>query len=368
MKKCIAVLLVICLLLSGCSSMFGGSYVSINPHLEEDQLDRQEFLQVRSYEGLLSALAAQIEVGAETVTLSVSGFSEEWITNSMDAAIRNITANHPLGVYAVESITYEQGTTGGVSAVAVTITYNSNRAELLRLKRAKGMEQAQSIVTAALDQCEAGVVFLVEGYEQTDFIQMIENHADAHPESVMELPAVTVSMFPQSGDDRLVELRFEYQTSRDTLRGMQTTVAPVFASARLYVSGDAPAEEKYSQLCSFLIERYQYQIETSKTPTYSLLRYGVGDSKAFAVVYASMCRQAGLECQVVSGTWAGESRFWNIICVDEVHYHLDLLRCYETGVFQTLSDSQMEGYVWDYSAYPVCGMPEPDPTEETTQE
>ena len=44
------------------------------------------------------------------------------------------------------------------------------------------------------------------------------------------------------------------------------------------------------------MERYDYRIETSITPAYSLLRHGVGDSRAFAVVYAAMCQQAGLEC------------------------------------------------------------------------
>ena len=70
---------------------------------------------------------------------------------------------------------------------------------------------------------------------------------------------------------------------------------PVFESAVLYVSGDGAEKQKFSQLYAFLMERFDYKVETSITPAYSLLRHGVGDSRAFATVYAAMCRLAGLE-------------------------------------------------------------------------
>ena len=96
------------------------------------------------------------------------------------------------------------------------------------------------------------------------------------------------------------------------------------------------------------------------------MRHGVGDSKAFASVYAAMCTKAGLDCQVISGTRAGEPWFWNIICEDGVYYHVDLLRCYREGGYRKQGDTDMTGYVWDYTAYPVCGIQEEAPPE--TQE
>ena len=102
------------------------------------------------------------------------------------------------------------------------------------------------------------------------------------------------------------------------------------------------------------MERFDYKVETSITPAYSLLRHGVGDSRAFATVYAAMCRASGLECIVVTGTRSGEPWTWNIICQDGVYWHVDLLRCNEQGRFHKTEDSGMTGYVWDYSAYPEC--------------
>ena len=105
------------------------------------------------------------------------------------------------------------------------------------------------------------------------------------------------------------------------------------------------------------MERNEYEISTSITPAYSLLRHGVGDSKAFATVYAAMCRAADLDCLVVSGTRDGEPWTWNMICQDDVFYHIDLVRSNHEGELVLNYEKDMEGYVWDYSAYPVSEPP-----------
>ena len=166
----------------------------------------------------------------------------------------------------------------------------------------------------------------------------------------------------------MLELIFTYQTSRDSLRRMQTQVQPVFDSAALYVSGEGEDYQKLSQLYGFLTERFDYKFETSITPAYSLLRHGVGDSRAFATVYAAMCRGAGLECMTVTGTRAGEPWTWNIVMDNGCYYHVDLLRSNAVGQFRTYTDSQMSNYVWDYSDYPACvGIAAEEWVEESTE-
>ena len=119
----------------------------------------------------------------------------------------------------------------------------------------------------------------------------------------------------------------------------------------MFVSGEESPEIRFQKLYAFLMETSEYTFETSITPTYSLLRHSVGDSRAFATVYAAMCRRAGLECSTVTGTRAGEAWYWNIIQDNGNYFHVDLLRCSESGGFHWYTDDQMDGYVWDYSAY-----------------
>lgn len=213
------------------------------------------------------------------------------------------------------------------------------------------MDEALVVLQNAADNYASSAIVLVEDYSSLDFAQALQDYADAFPDRIMEVPQITVNTYPKNGANCVLEVFFNYQTNRDSLRSMQERVEDVFSSARLYVSGDGEAEEKYTQLYAFLTERFDYQYDTSITPSYSLLCHGVGDSRAFAVVYAAMCHSAELECSVVSGTRNGEPWFWNMVCSDGQYRHVDLIHSTE---FTMLADDEMSGYVWDYSAYPEC--------------
>jgi len=286
------------------------------------------------------------------------------VETGMAVAMRYVMENDPIGAYAVDSITYEWGYSGGEPAVAVQITYLHSRSEIRRIRKVETMEDAKRLTEDALEKYEAGTVMLVEEFLPLDFTQLVEDMAQEKPQLMMEMPQVAVGIYG-NGRQRVVELNFTYQTGRDSLRQMQSQVKPVFDAAVLYVSGDASDWQKYSQLYGFLMERFDYTIETSITPAYSLLHHGVGDSRAFATVYAAMCRAAGLECLVVKGTRAGVPWTWNMVCDNGDYYHVDLLRCSEQGRYLQKTDIQMQGYVWDYSSYPACtGYIEPHQEDE----
>jgi len=355
-QRTAAPIVALALLLSGCTGWLDGSYVSVKPHLEQTGWQEQQIVSVSNDQQIRSALSEMVESGAESGMLSVEEMDSAYVPSSMNLSIEYIMKNHPICAYAVEEITYELGTSGGVSAVAVQIQYIHGRSEIRRIKQVQGMEEAKELVGTTLQQLGSSVVMRVEDYEDMDFAQAVRDYADTNPAYVMEVPQVTANVYPEMGTVRVVELLLAYQTSAESLRSMQSYVQPVFSSAALYVSGEGEERVKFSQLYSFLMERNTYKVETSITPVYSLLRHGVGDSKAFAVVYAAMCRRAGLDCQTVSGTRRGEPWFWNIVCEDGIYYHVDLLQSHSAGTYRTLTDGEMAGYVWDYSAYPACGV------------
>ena len=357
-RKLIPPILAASLLLSGCGWL-DGSYVSVTPHEEQRQETQSEVMVASDYLDLMAALEEMISSGMDSGVINVAGYPSDAVESGMAVAVRYAMENYPIGAYAVEAIDYEVGTNNGLPAVAVTIAYRHSRAEIQTIRDVPNMAEAETVITKALEGYDAGVVLLVEDYLATDFTQMVQDYAEEHPDTVMETPQVT-SVIHGTGKEKVVELTFSYRTSRDSLRQMQNQVQPVFDSAVLYVSGDGADRQKYSQLYAFLMERFDYTIETSITPSYSLLRHGVGDSRAFAIVYAAMCRDAGLECLTVTGTRSGEPRTWNIVLDNGHYYHVDLLRCSESGSFREYSDGDMTGYVWDYSAYPECpavGLP-----------
>lgn len=367
-KRTILFLLVLCVALTGCTSWLDGSYSWSEPHKNPGISEEQGITAVNDYMQLRSALGQMVEKGEVTRTFSVAGMPTDVVESNMKMAIHYASYSNPVGAYAVESIEYDLGTSGGVTAVVVTVTYNHNHSQIKTIRDVYGMSAAKDKIYEALNGMNAELVLKINNYEETDYAQLVQDYALERPDMVMEVPQITASVYPASGSVRVLELKFTYQTSRESLKIMQNYVQPKFSSAELFVKTEEDSSMKFARLYAFLMETTEYTVETSITPAYSLLRHGVGDSRAFASVFAAMCTRVGLDCRMISGTRAGEPWFWNLICEDGIYYHVDLLRCYREGVYQKLFDVDMVGYVWDYTAYPACiapEEPEEDPTDPT---
>lgn len=368
MKRLIPAILAFCLLFTGCGWM-DGSYSRVTPHQQHSAGNDSQVEVAENYLQLRTALENMISAGEENRVISAIGFRQEQLENSMAMAVRYVKSTYPIGAYAVEEISYEVGDIGGAAAVAVEISYLHGKSEIRKIRRVENMEQTKALIEEALTEYSSSLVMLIEGYEVADIHQFVDDFASKNPSVVMETPEVAVQTYPDAGYKRVMELKFTYQSSRDSLRSMRDVVQRVFRSAALYVSHDASDAQKLSLLYAFLMERFDaYQIKTSITPAYSLLNHGVGDSAAFAEVYAEMCDRVGVECQVVVGTRNGEPWWWNIVQDEGYSFHVDLLACQSQGGFRCLTDNKMEDYVWDYSAYPVCsGEPIVEVPAETTE-
>lgn len=360
---------VLCLLLCGCTSWLEGSYHSVSPHQRPETEQLPQSMEIENYSQLVETLQSAVELGSTNFVLSASYYRDiKNLDRDLDAAIEDVIRNDPLAAYAVEQMQYERNTLTGRTLISFSVSYRANREDVHSIPRVQTMQQGLELVYGDLVSVETGTVFLAEDFQNLDFAQIIQDYADSRPELVMEVPQVTVRLYPESGERRLVALQYTYQTSRESLRAMQSYVRNIFTAAGMYVSGDSEKLTKYQQLYAFVVERFDYTYSTSITPAYSLLRYGVGDSRTFAVVYAAMCRQAGLECSVVSGTKNAEAWYWNIIHDGTAYYHADLYASGMMGGLELYGDENMEGYVWDYSAYPACGiLPEPEPTQAETE-
>ena len=360
--KCM-LMVALCLCLCGCQLLSSGSHIYVAEHKPASTGGNGQGMSVSNYAQLYDALVGLVSSGAQQQTISVDGYDKQRLASDLKKVVTEVQTCDPIAAFAVTEIQCTLGTASGTDAVSVQILYSRDRTELSQIVAVADNEEARGVIEQSLNACDTGVLLYIADYTSVDFVQIVEDYGLAHPEYVMEQPQVAVGVYPERGKSRVVELKYAYHTSRDSLKNMQNQVSPVFRSAVLYVSGDAAAEEKYSQLYSFLVERYDYTIASSTTPTYSLLRHGVGDSKAFAAVYASMCRQAGLDCRVVSGNRGEKNWYWNIVRLDGIYYHIDLLSLEDPGVFSVHSDETMRtsGYMWDFDAYPVCGY---DPVAE----
>lgn len=355
MKRMTALIVVLGLLLSGCSYWMNGSYSSVVPHTEPDLPVNVPSSSVANYFQTKSSLTAMIMNSSQSAVFTILYDSVQAAERDLKNAINEVCSTDPYAVYAVESIRYEMGTSNGQNAVHVQIAYFQNKVDVKTIRTVKDMEEVRALIAEQLNDCSAGVVFCCESWGQKDYVQIVTDYALKNPNKVIEEPEVTVNVYPEKGTKQIVELKFSYQTSRDSLRVMQSHVSVVFNSAQSLSNPDATAAGRCTQLYQFLMDRYPtYEISTSITPAYSLLRHGVGDERAFAVVYAAMGRNINLTCDIVTGTRDGEPWTWNVVKIDDSYYHIDLLRSLEEGQFIIYSGAEMYGYVWDYSQYPIA--------------
>lgn len=357
MKKVAALCLACCLLLCGCASIFDGSYVSITPHQPQQDRPDSQMASAKNYSQLYQVLKNVIRSGATESLISVVDYYQPALEREVTSAVETVLAEDPIAAYAVNEISFEIGTNQGLPAVVVIVRYTHDRSEIQKILEVTQIGEIEEIISAELSRYSTGVVLHGEDIGSLDYEQLVEDFGGLHPETVMEVPEVIVNQYPKEGKTQVVELKFNYQHSRDVIREMQAKVEPIFEAAALHAGGGKDDRAKYTRLYALLMESFEiYTLETSITPAYSLLIYGVGDSKAFANVYGAMCRQAGLECITVSGTRMGEAWHWNMVKLGGNYYHLDLLASRRAGAFNLCSDAQMTGYVWDYSALPTGGM------------
>ena len=353
MKRIFLLLAVVLLIFTRCNA-FDGQSVRVTPHTISSAKTPAEPEAVETYMELRNSLSHLVASGVTSGVIPTRNYPEASLESDVAIAQRHICSYDPIGSYAVEDLTYEIGTKNGSLAVAVNISYLHSRSDIRNITRLTSIDELENVIMKALENLDSRKVILVPDYVPTDVNQMVQDLAKANPQIIMECPIVANDIYGL-GASRLMELTFAYENSTDSQRQMRSQVKTVFDSASLYVSGEGADNQKYAQLYSFLMDRFRYKLETSITPAYSLLRHGVGDSRAFATVYAAMCRNAGLECMTVTGTRNAEPWTWNMICEDGVYYHVDLTQCKENGGFREKADADMKGYVWDYSAFPACG-------------
>lgn len=356
-RTAIAWVLVLCLFLSGCGSLLTGEYIWEQTHYIPPVPDSGQDIVASNYTQLVGVLVDAIEAGTELLTISVAQYDRNSLESDTEHAVEFVRTTNPIAAYAVSGIDWQIGTSAGETVLAVQVLYLHDKTEIDKIQTVANNAAALEAIATAMNNCDSGIVLRVNTYTQEDFLPAIETYAQEVPQYVMEVPQVTINVYPESGISRVLEIRFSYVNGRDALRDMQDQVLTLFDAHVNIVSVTEKPREKYVQLYSLLVERFQkYTIETSITPAYSLLVHGVGDSRAFATVYSAMCRKAGLSCQVVAGTKSGKLWYWNIVQVDGTYYHVDLLRSKGEGNLRMLTDNIInEGYVWDFSAYPACG-------------
>lgn len=175
------------------------------------------------------------------------------------------------------------------------------------------------------------------------------------PLQYVNRPAVTVQEYSGGGLQVIFEVRIDYGGEASELAAQLEDVKRSVSALNSKLSSGG---EPYIALqAATLLNDSCKSDATAGSNVRAALIDGSADSEGMALAYQAMCTEAGIQCVVVSGRFAKERHYWNIISVDGDSYHVDVSKSAELGFANTFlkNDAEMWGdYWWDNEGYPIC--------------
>ena len=361
MKQKAALLLCALLLalLCGCSRLVPDEYMQVTPHSPETKTQEQaDVLTVNNYKTLKNALRSLVQNGVEHGVLHASQYDGD-IEADLPQAAYEIARVDPIGSYAIDYITHDCTLIVTYYEIRVDITFRDMLTPLDEIEYAGGETEANRLIASALENYDDHLTLYATYPGKPDYAQLVETYCTEHLKDHAAQPVLTVTSYPADARNRIVELVFDYPASKAQLQEMQQDVAESLRAAEIYVRYCANETEKAALLFTYLAERFPYEEGQTQTPVYSALCQGIADSESMAQSWQLLCDEAGLTCQTVSGMRGGESYWWNIMELDGVSCHVDILRdLLNRGTLRLRYDEDMAGeYYWDAAQLPACPSP-----------
>lgn len=367
----LALLLLLCTLTS--CSMAPDSYLSVQPHAGSGgQTEPADAVIVQDYDGLKRAILGFVESGQTEGAIRAANYDGN-VEDDLIQAAYEVSKQEPLGAYAVDYMTHDCTLIVNYYEIHIRITFRRSVYEIQSIETIPTQTQLRKRMEEAVDQLETRVALRLPSYREPDIPAMVTAYCAANPGTVMETPQVSVSVYPDSGSVRIVEVNLAYTQTPQTLQAMQKAVKESLDAAAEYIRYRQSDRDKAELLYTYLTERFSYETGSTATPLYAALCGGVADPRGLTQAWQLICDRAGVECYTVEGLRSGEPYSWNIVSLDGVYRHLDLARCVlEYGQLTFRTDRDMEEYYWNMEQYPACEpLPEtPDglPAEEQPAE
>lgn len=340
-KRSVAAALALSLLLTGCTSMLERSYASSSAHVDRPTTaEDPSVLRVENYRELVSAVLYLVSEGAETGVIQLHDYSGS-VESDLPAACLEVATQDPLGAYCVDYIKHEYTRVVSYYQATLDIHYRRTQEQVRSMVRVTGTGAIRTELRQALTRFAPEVVLRVAYFaEDADSIaELIRQTYYDTPAAALGLPEAEISLYPDSGRERVVEILLTYPESADELlRKSEALAEELKHVGEGEPVPDAP-EEQTQQALQELWTRAAYAPDGGST-AYDALVSGVADDQGMALGFALL----DPDSQVVEGSRGEESRFWNGLEVEGETLYLDPSE--GTGALYTAQELYDQGYRW----------------------
>lgn len=349
-------LAVLLTLFFGCGAMIEREYISVAPHTEQFTAEESsDALTAENYLSLRNAILTFVQNGTERGVIRIYDYTGD-VESDLAAATYDVSKNDPLGAYAVDYMTHDCTQIVSYYEAHINITFRRTVEQIESIQKLSSTVDLPDMLSPALERYASSLTVRVPYYVDMDIHAMVREYYKLHPLTYMQMPLVTVNLYPEEGYVRVIEMLFSYDQTAQSLIEKQDAVATSVRAAKEYVRYRETQTEKLQLLYTYLLERFPYSFADTTTPVYGFLCEGVIGNSGSARGMQILCDSMGVECYTVEGFRGGEPYAWNIINVDGVYCHVDLLQAIRLGSEQLsfFKDAAMTDYSWDAALYPVC--------------
>lgn len=351
-KRLWAVALAAAVLLSGCTPLFERSYFSSMEHVEYTVTEDPSILRAETYRGLVDAILYFVNEHAPQGVIRLYNYTSD-VDADLDSACQEVTGEDPLGAFAVEDISYEFSRIVSYYEVTLALTYSHTAEEVESIRLVSGTSAIrQSLQEAVLTF--APTLLLRASYFSGDADSIRAMAAQAYfdtPAAAFGMPEIQVSIYPDSGTQRIISIRFDWPEERSTLltRSAQLTQA---VWVLLDTVPSAGAQYTPEELYDILAENTLPMDPAGTSDPYLALSGESANRLAHTLALELLFQQAGISVTLATGSAEGVGTCWLIVDTGNGYRHLLMTA---DGV-QLYTDLELAGlnYLWSDTLYPDC--------------
>ena len=373
MKKRIAAMLLAMFMiveLSACTGIFQKEYLSVSEYEDDPQtIANSDIARVYDYAGLKNAIISMVVDHRTEGKLRFTDYDGN-IQGDLSQALLEVKAENALAGFAVNYMSSNLSSIMTYYEATVYIKYKRTQTEIDDIEYISGKALLADAIEPLMDEMGSYLALRITSASitQDEVVSAINSVYSNNPAICVVQPNVTVTIYPEIGLQRIIEIELEYGWKTTELQKMKLELNERIQtlSERAYsIQPEDYARSLYGRLaqsCSYdptgNLRSGRSELNSGLGATaYGALVEKLADSRGLAAAYSALCYQAGIECEIIDGLLDGEEHSWNMIELGGRWYHVDASAYYSAGLEQSFSqtDSQMLGrYEWDAEKYPVC--------------
>ncbi len=318
-------------LLTGCGLLRETSYVVVVPHDEDYQVSvDSDVLVVSSYLSLKNAILSMVQDCRDEGVIRAEHYTGE-LSEDLSQAVNEVTQMSPVGAYAVSTMTYDYSRIVSYYEIHLHTVYKQTREEIQSIQYVTDSAMLRARLLEAMEQGEDHLVLRTGDYEALDPAAELDTIYFEHPDFVLERPEIDEEVFPDSGSQRIMELRLTYlHTPEELDAARQALEQQVETVAELYGTAYYP-ETNLWRLLNRLARKGELEQSLEEPHSFTNSAYGAlcegrATSFGYAQAYRLLAERCGFSCRVVSGELEGQSRSWCLVTMGDQTCYLDPAR------------------------------------------